>query len=42
MADSFGPLKGLLHRVRSAVSRHSSSEISGLRIVNDPDDAEIE
>ena len=42
MADTLEPLKGLLQRVRSAVSRHRGGEISGLRIVQDPENAEIE
>ncbi|KND91932.1 Nephrocystin-3 [Tolypocladium ophioglossoides CBS 100239] len=42
MEDALGPLRGLLHRVRGAVSRQRSSEISGLRVVRDPSDAEID
>lgn len=42
MEDARGPLRGLLHRVRGAVSRQRNSENSGLRVVRDPGDAEIE
>lgn len=42
MADTLEPLRGLLHRVRGAVSRHKNAEISGLRVVRDPENADID
>ncbi|KAH6603279.1 tetratricopeptide-like helical [Trichoderma cornu-damae] len=42
MADSREALKGLFHRVRGAVTRQRSSEGSGLRIVKDSEDADID
>ncbi|KAL7795059.1 hypothetical protein V8C37DRAFT_375440 [Trichoderma ceciliae] len=42
MADSRDSFKGLLHRVRGAVTRQRSSEGSGLRVVKDSEDADID
>ncbi|RFU76310.1 tetratricopeptide-like helical [Trichoderma arundinaceum] len=42
MADSRESFKGLFHRVRGAVTRQRSSEGSGLRIVKDSEDADID
>lgn len=42
MAEALEPLRGLLHRVKDSVSRHRGSENSGLRVVREPKNAEIE
>ncbi|KAL7942941.1 hypothetical protein V8C42DRAFT_330840 [Trichoderma barbatum] len=42
MADSRESFKGLFHRVRGAFTRQGSSEGSGLQIVQEPEDAEID
>jgi hypothetical protein len=42
MTDALEPLKGLFHRVKGSVSRRRLAEGSGLRIIRDPADADIE
>ncbi|KAL6862291.1 hypothetical protein J3F83DRAFT_745778 [Trichoderma novae-zelandiae] len=42
MADSRESFKGLFQRVRTAVTRQRSSEGSGLRIVHDSEDADVD
>ncbi|KAK2603805.1 hypothetical protein QQS21_004007 [Conoideocrella luteorostrata] len=42
MADTLEPLRGLLHRVRGAVSRRRDTEGIGLRVVHDPENANID
>ncbi|KAK5995898.1 Nephrocystin-3 [Cladobotryum mycophilum] len=42
MTDSLKPLRGLLHRVRGVVSLQRNSESSGLHIVKDAENAEID
>lgn len=42
MTDALEPLKGLFHRVRGSVSRRRLADGSGLRIVREPQNAEIE
>lgn len=42
MTDALEPLKGLFHRVRGSVSRRRLADGSGLRIVREPQDADIE
>ncbi len=42
MSDALEPLKGLIHRVKDAVSRHRHGEGVGLQVVRDPPDANIE
>lgn len=42
MSDVLEPLKGFLHRVKGSVSRRRNNENSGLQVVLDPPQAEIE
>lgn len=42
MSETLEPIKDLLHRVRGAVSRQKHSDGSGLRIVKDPPNADID
>lgn len=42
MTDALEPLKGLFHRVKGSVSRRRLGEGSGLRVIREPKDADIE
>jgi hypothetical protein len=42
MTEALEPLKGFLHGLRGVVLRHRNGEISGLHVVKDPEDAEME
>ncbi|UNI22382.1 hypothetical protein JDV02_008274 [Purpureocillium takamizusanense] len=42
MADALEPVKGFLNRVRGAVSRRRLHNLTGLKVVHDPENAEID
>lgn len=42
MTDALEPLKGFFHRVKGSVSRRRLAEGSGLRILREPQNADIE
>ncbi len=42
MSEALEPLRGFFHRVKGSVSRRRHGESSGLNVVLDPPQAEIE